>query len=152
MQLTSPAFKNGDRIPSKYTCDGSNVNPELNISDVPLNARCLVLLMEDPDVPETVRKERMWDHWVIFNVPPRTSRIPENSQPSGIPGKNTDGNLNYQGPCPPDCEHRYFIKLYALDQELPLLKGSSKKEVEAAMQGHILAEAQLMGRYERNQR
>jgi|SRR5579862_4971164 len=149
MQLTSAAFKNKEKIPSKYTCDGSNVNPELSISHVPPSAQCLVLIMDDPDVPPTVRADKMWDHWVVFNIPPQTTHIAENSQPPGVPGRNTGGKLNYQGPCPPDREHRYFFKLYALDTLLSLPQGASKKEVEAAMKGHILAQTELMGRYER---
>src|SRR5690242_6033871 len=129
MKLTSPAFKNTDKIPSKYTCDGSDVNPELFISHVPSRAQSLVLIMDDPDVPSSVRTDNMWDHWVVFNIPPQTTHIPENSQPLGVPGRNTEGKLNYQGPCPPDREHRYFIKLYALDIMLSLPQGASKKEV-----------------------
>ena len=108
-----------------------------------------MLILDDPDVPESVRKERMWDHWVVFNMPPETTHIEENSQPPGIPGKNTGGGLNYQGPCPPDREHRYFFKLYALDTELSLPKGATKAEVEKAMQSHILNQTELMGRYKR---
>jgi len=151
MTLTSPAFKEGGKIPSKYTCEGENVSPELNISGVPHNAKTLVLIMDDPDVPEFIRKEKMYDHWVVFNIPPSTTRIPENSQPHGTPGKNTAGGLNYVGPCPPDREHRYFFKLFALDCDLVSLpKGASKKDVEQAMQGHIIAKAQLLGLYEKH--
>ena len=147
MQLTSTAFVEGGKIPPKFTCEGESVNPALQINEVPSNAKCLVLIMDDPDVPEFVRKDQMWDHWVVFNIPPSTTTIAENSQPLGIPGKNTSGGLTYQGPCPPDREHRYFFKLYALDKELTLLRGATKCEVEQAMQGHIIAQAQLMGRY-----
>lgn len=149
MQLASSAFKNKDKIPSKYTCDGKNVSPELTITGVPPDAESLVLIMDDPDVPESVRKDRMWDHWVVFNIPPGTTHIPENSQPPGIPGRNTGGSLHYQGPCPPDREHRYFFKLFALDTMLPLEKGATKSQVEEAMEGHVLAHTELMGRYER---
>ena len=150
MQLTSSAFKQGEEIPALYTCDGRNINPELLISHVPLEAESLVLIMDDPDVPASVRKECMWDHWVVFNIPPHTRQIPENTQPLGLPGKNTAGGLSYQGPCPPDREHRYFFKLYALDIQLSLPKGATKQEVEHAMRGHILAQTELMGRYNRN--
>jgi Raf kinase inhibitor-like YbhB/YbcL family protein len=148
MKLTSPAFKEGGKIPSKYTCQGENINPELQISGVPSGAKSLALIMYDPDVPEFIRKDKMWDHWVVFNIPPSTTDIPENTQPSGTPGKNTSGKLTYQGPCPPDREHRYFITLYALDTELKLPQGASKKDVENAIQGHIIAQTQLMGKYE----
>lgn len=150
LTLTSPAFTEGGKIPSKYTCEGQNVNPELNISGVPENAKSLVLIMDDPDVPEFVRKDKMFDHWVVFNIPPSTTRIPENSEPKGTSGKNTEGGLSYTGPCPPDREHRYYFKLYALNCDLlSLPKGASKKDVEQAMQGHVIAKAQLMGRYEK---
>jgi hypothetical protein len=138
------------KIPSKHTCDAQDISPELHISDVPSPAKSLVLIMDDPDVPVSVRKDQMWDHWVVFNIPPHTTHIPENTQPPGTPGKNTDGGLNYQGPCPPDREHRYFFKLYALDTPLDLPAGSTKKQVEDAMRGHILAHTELMGLYERH--
>jgi Raf kinase inhibitor-like YbhB/YbcL family protein len=152
MKLTSPAFTEGGKIPSKYTCEGENINPELQISGIPANTKTLVLIMDDPDVPEFVRKEKMWDHWVVFNIPTSTTKISEHSQPPGVPGKNTSGGLIYEGPCPPDREHRYFFKLYALDCELSLSKGSSKHDVENAIKGHILAQTQLMGRYEKHKK
>lgn len=147
LELTSPSFKHGGKIPRKFTCDADNVSPELNISGVPPFADSLVLIMDDPDVPAAVRADQMWDHWVVFNIPPRTSRIPENSQPQGIPGKNTGGDLSYQGPCPPDREHRYFFRLYALNTKLSLRPGATKSEVLKAMEGHIMAETELMGTY-----
>lgn len=149
MQLTSPAFQEGANIPAKFTCEGDNINPELNLSGSPFYAASLVLIVEDPDVPESVRRDRMWDHWIVFNIPPRTTRIPQNSQPLGTPGMNTEGDLNYQGPCPPDRRHRYFFKMYALDVQLSLPRGANKAEVQQAMEGHILDQAQLMGYYEK---
>lgn len=149
MRLTSPAFKEGGIIPSLYTCEGKNVNPQLDISGVPPNAKSLVLLNDDPDVPKTLRPDGMYDHWVIFNMPPNTHKIAEHSTPPGIQGKNTGGQNNYTGPCPPDREHRYFFKLYALDAMLDLPAGATKKEVEKAMHGHIIAQTELMGRYEK---
>jgi len=149
MHLSSPAFKEGGIIPSVYTCEGKNINPALEISDVPHDAKSLVLIMDDPDVPAHVRPERMYDHWIVFNIMPSTRKIKENSVPQGIQGKNTGGKNQYTGPCPPDREHRYFFKLYALGKMLDLHVGASKHEVEIAMQGHILAECQLMGRYEK---
>lgn len=112
-------------------------------------AKSLVLIMDDPDVPSWVREDQMYDHWVLFNIAPTTIDFVENRPPLGIHGKNTSGENSYFGPCPPDREHRYFFKLYALDTMLALPGGVSKKEVEKAMQGHILAECQLMGRYEK---
>ena len=152
MKLSSPAFTEGGKIPSKYTCEGENINPELNISGIPAHTKSLVLIIDDPDVPEFVRKDKMYDHWVVFNIPAVTTKILEDSQPQGTPGKNTSGGLNYTGPCPPDREHRYFFKLYALDSELSLPKGSSKHDVENAIKGHILAQTQLMGRYEKHKK
>ncbi len=153
MTLTSPAFIEGGKIPPKYTCEGQNINPALHISGVPPNAKTLVLIMDDPDVPEYVRKEKMYDHWIVFNIPTSTTDIAENSQPQGTPGRNTNGSLIYVGPCPPDREHRYFFKLYALNSDLlNLPKGATKKDVEQAMEDHIITKAQLMGLYEKQKK
>lgn len=149
MKLTSSAFVQGGKIPSEYTCDGVNVNPPLEISGVPPLAKSLVLIMDDPDVPEFVRKDRMWVHWVVFNMPPNLKSLPEATPTPGMHGKRTGDKLIYQGPCPPDREHRYFFKLYALDIILPLKEGATKAEIEKAMVGHILAQTELMGRYVR---
>lgn len=149
MELTSSAFPEGGNIPSIYTCDGKDINPPLEIKNVPSKARALVLILDDPDVPSFVRKDNMWVHWVIYNMPPDTRQIKENSTPPGVQGKGTGGEAKYQGPCPPDREHRYFFKLYALDKPLSLKPGATKAEVEAAMKEHILEKAQLIGRYVR---
>ncbi len=149
MKLTSPVFREGEIIPSLYTCEGKNINPPLEISHVPANAKSLVLIIDDPDVPKNLRPDGVYDHWVVIDMPPHTKKIPEHSKPPGVEGKNTGGKNGYTGPCPPDREHRYFFKLYALDKQLQLPPGHTKKEVEKAMQGHILAECQLMGRYEK---
>jgi hypothetical protein len=120
---------------------------------VPRNAKSLVLILDDPDVPPEVRKEKMYDHWVIFNIPATTTKIEANSKPCGIEGQNTSGKLGYTGPCPPQqfapTKHRYHFKLYALDEILRLPSGATKKQVEEAMFGHILAEAKLIGTYEK---
>lgn len=150
MKLTSSAFEHGARIPSQYTCDGPNINPPLKISDVPSGARSLVLIMDDPDVPKKLRQDGMWDHWIVYNIPPETREVPEGKEPKGTHGTGTGGNLDYYGPCPPDREHRYFFKLYALDTILDLKPKASKKMVEHAMAGHVLAAAELMGKYERS--
>ena len=149
MKITSPAFKEGGIIPSLYTCEGKNINPALEFANIPPEAKSLVLINDDPDVPKTLRPDGMYDHWVIFNIPPSTHKIAEHSTPPGIQGKSTNGKNQYVGPCPPDREHRYFFKLYALDKLLDLLPGATKKEVESAMHGHIVAQCQLMGRYEK---
>lgn len=148
MRLTSGAFEQGQSIPSKYTCDGQNINPPLVISGVPSSAKSLALIMDDPDVPAAAGV-KVWDHWVVFNMSPALTSIGENEQPPGVRGKGTRGSLSYGGPCPPDREHRYFFKLYALDTSLDLAEGATKSEVERAMQGHIIEQAELMGRYVR---
>ncbi len=149
MKITSRAFSEGSIIPSKYTCEGENVTPPLSFQAVPATAKSLVLLMDDPDVPLSVRPDRMYDHWVVYNIPPTIQAFAENTRPPGIQGKNTSGQSRYTGPCPPDREHRYFFKLYALDTLLDLPAGATKKQVEQAMQGHVLETAQLMCRYEK---
>lgn len=149
MKLTSPAFEHGGKIPSKYTCDGENINPPLAISDVPPGAGSLVLIMDDPDVPKHLRADGMWDHWVVFNIPATIRDIGEGEEPEGTHGVGTGGNANYFGPCPPDREHRYFFKLYALDTELDLPEKATKGQVEKAMEGHVIEKTELMGRYER---
>lgn len=147
MELTSDAFENNGMIPEKYTCDGENTNPSLQISDVPEEAKSLVLIMDDPDAVKPAGK--VWDHWIVFNIPPITTEIPEEKEPEGIHGKGTAGNLNYHGPCPPDAEHTYVFKIYALDTELDLKEGATKEEVEGLIEGHVIESAQLLGRYER---
>ncbi len=149
MKISSPAFQHNGSIPSKYTCDGQNTNPTLDFADIPAGAKSLVLLMDDPDVPKSIRPDGMWDHWVVWNMPPTTVSITEGETPTGAVGKNTGGSQLYGGPCPPDREHRYFFKLYALDALLDLPEGSSKAVVEKAMKGHVLAQAELVGRYNR---
>lgn len=149
MQLTSPAFREGGIIPSIYTCEGKNISPPLQIDQVPPGTMSLVLIMDDPDVPAFVRADQMYDHWIVFNLSPDLRVLEENQIPPGVQGKSTNGKNQYVGPCPPDREHRYFFKLYALDQSLPLSSGATKKEVEKAMQNHILAQCHLMGRYEK---
>jgi Raf kinase inhibitor-like YbhB/YbcL family protein len=144
MKLTSPAFAHGGHLPARYTCDAENTNPPLLIEDVPQATSSLVLIMEDPDAPRGT-----WDHWLVFNIPPHIRDIPEDTEPPGIHGLGTSGNEKYHGPCPPDREHRYFFKLFALDAELALPPRSVKTRVLQAMEGHIIDHAELMGRYER---
>ena len=144
MKLTSPAFTNNSQIPSEYTCDGADLSPPLSISEVPSNTKSLVLIMDDPDAPVGT-----WDHWVAFNIPPSTKQIAKGTEPEDIGGKNSWGRTGYGGPCPPSGTHRYFFKLYALDAVLNLPESSTKKDLERAMQGHIIEQAQLMGTYKR---
>lgn len=147
MKLTSPAFENNQTIPARYTCQGKNINPPLSISGIPAKAKSLALIMDDPDAVNVAGK--VWDHWVVFNIPVSEVDIPEGKEPSGVHGKGTAQNLNYAGPCPPDREHRYYFKVFALDTVLNLPTGSMRKEVEAAMKGHVLASGELMGRYKK---
>lgn len=148
MKIISKAFENNTLMNKKYTCNGENINPPLEFIDVPENTKSLVLIMDDPDVPTQIREDGMWNHWVKFNIPADTKFIEENSEPEGISGIGTKGNLNYHGPCPPDKEHRYFFKLYALDKELDLKEGVTKEKVENAMENNILEKAELIGLYE----
>ncbi len=149
MQISSSAFSHNGIIPSLYTCEGKNINPPLQFTAAPSTTISLVLLMDDPDVPKSLRPDGMYDHWVLFNIPPDITSIEENSIPSGTQGKNTAGENCYIGPCPPDRQHRYFFKLYALDTLLDLHAGATKAEVEKAMHGHIIAFAELIGLYEK---
>ena len=153
LSLTSSEFKEGESIPSRYTCDDKrDLNPPLSISGVPGGAKSLTLIMDDPDVPKALKPDGMFDHWVLFNIPPATSGIPADSS-AGTPGSNSAGAHAYTGPCPPPeyqpNEHRYVFKLYALDAMLDLPAGAAKAQVEQAMKGHILEETQLVGRYKR---
>ncbi len=147
MKLNSSVFENYGNIPSKYTCDGENINPPLEISEVPVGTKSFVLIMDDPDAVKPAGK--VWDHWIVFNIPSSETVIKEGEEPSGVHGSGTGGNSDYYGPCPPDGEHRYFFKVYALDIDLDLSAGATKPEVEAAMADHILAKAELVGLYKR---
>lgn len=143
MKLTSPEFENNKYIPSKFTCEGQDVNPALEIRDVPSGAQELALIVDDPDAPMGT-----WVHWVVYNIPV-ISRIDENSAP-GKQGVNNAGQIKYHGPCPPQGTHRYFFKIYALDKKLELKEGVSKGALEKAMQGHILDKQELVGLYKKN--
>lgn len=149
MKLISNAFSHEERIPRKYTCDGENINPELSFIDVPPNTKSLAIIMDDPDVPKHVRADGIWDHWIVFNIPPTITHIDEGTEPQGMHGIGTGNNTHYYGPCPPDREHRYFFNLYALDAMLSLPEKSTKAALLKAMQDHILAKAILIGLYER---
>jgi len=152
MTITSTAFKQEGSIPPQYTCDGDNVNPPLAFSNFPETTKSFALIMDDPDVPKTSRPDGNWDHWLMWNIPATTESIPENTIPEGaVVGMNTGGKMAYAGPCPPDREHRYFLKVYALDTLLELDPSSATKaDIESAMDGHILDQSTLMGRYNRS--
>jgi Raf kinase inhibitor-like YbhB/YbcL family protein len=143
--ITSTAFKEGDKIPRQYTCDDQNVSLPLAWTNVPTGTVSLALIMDDPDAPSGT-----WVHWVLFNLPADTTGLGQGKNGGGTEGKNDFNKLGYGGPCPPrGSTHRYFIKLYALDAQLELKGGTSKAQVEKAMQGHILGQGQLMGKYSR---
>jgi hypothetical protein len=150
LQITSTAFSEGGMIPKPYTCDGTDVSPALSWTGVPEDTKSLALICDDPDAPVGT-----WVHWVLFNIPTAEKGIPpevatEATLPNGAKhGTNDFRKLGYGGPCPPGGTHRYFFKLYALDTVLSLGSGATKAQIEEAMQGHILAEAQLMGKYKR---
>lgn len=140
MKLTSSAFRYNEKIPDKYTCKGENVNPSLSIKEIPEKAENLVLIMDDPDAPKG-----LWVHWVVWNIPV-ISKIDEDNVPEGsVQGLNDFNKHEYGGPCPPSGIHRYFFKIYALDSKLDLDRNSRKQNVEKAIQGHVLAEAELIG-------
>lgn len=149
MKIISSVFSHQGSIPSKFTCDGENINPPLEFLDIPVEAKSIVLIMDDPDVPTSIRPDGNWDHWLVWNISPDTKMIPENSSPPGIVGLNTGGQRAYGGPCPPDREHRYFFKLYALDVLLDFDKDPTKSEIEQAMGGHVLEKTELIGKYNR---
>ena len=138
--VTSPVFYNNNMIPRKYTCDGDNVNPPLYVREVPKETKSLALIVDDPDAPSGT-----WEHWNVWNIPP-TKRIEENSVP-GVEGTNDFGKHAYGGPCPPSGTHRYFFKVYALDNMLSLQVHSKKKDIEEAMKDHVLAKGELVGVY-----
>ena len=144
-RISSAAFKPGGPIPSKYTCDGPNVNPPLAFEGVPANAQSLALIMDDPDAPGGT-----WVHWVAWSIQPDTKAIRENSvPPEATQGVNDFRNTGYGGPCPPSGTHRYFFKLYALNTSLDLGPDTTKAGLEAAMEGHILDKAEMIGLYRR---
>lgn len=143
MQLTSDAFNDQARIPTKYTCDGDNVSPPLRIDGIPDGTAALALVVDDPDAPSGT-----WDHWIAYDIPV-VSSIPEDVGELGTPGINSWGTTGYGGPCPPSGTHRYFFTVYALDAELGLPAGSDKAALLDALDGNTVAEATLLGRYSR---
>ena len=142
LEVTSPMFKHNGSIPAKYTCDGENINPPLNIRGLPEGTRSLVLIVDDPDAPMGT-----WDHWVVWNISPR-EKIEENTVP-GTEGLNDFRKHSYGGPSPPSGTHRYFFKVYALDTVLELSPNSRKRDIERAIAGHTLAKGEIIGLYRR---
>jgi len=142
MTIASSAFQQSGNIPSKFTCDGSNASPPLQISGVPSEAKSLVLIADDPDAPNG-----LFTHWLVWNIPSRTNSIAEGSAPKGVHGTNDFGKSGYGGPCPPSGTHRYYFRVFALDRELALPSGAKRSQLEAAMKGHVIAKGELVGRY-----
>jgi len=144
--IISPAFKNMEYLPPKFTRDGSGINPELIFKNIPAAAKSLALIMDDPDAPYGT-----FDHWILFNIPPKTKEIKEGIVPAGaIKGKNSAGTLLYISPSPPPGKaHRYVFNLYALDSLLSLREGADKAQIEKAMAGHIISQASMIGLYKR---
>jgi hypothetical protein len=150
MKLSSAAFEHGNAIPSRFTCEGENISPELSWNDVPAETNSFVLIVHDPDAP----REGGFTHWVLYNIPGDTDRIGENISKSssivpglGTQGRNDSGKIGYTGPCPPSGNHRYFFRLYAVRSDLGLQPGATHAEVLSAMRDKIIAEAEIMGTY-----
>jgi len=149
-QLTTTAFRDGSSIPKKFTCDGPDVSPALSWGDPPAGTKSLAIICDDPDAPGGT-----WVHWVLYDLPADTRKLPEGIakdhqlKNGGLQGRNDFGKIGYNGPCPPrGSEHRYFFKIYALDSKTGLKAGAAKSELERAMNKHVLAQAQFVGRYQ----
>lgn len=152
--LNSDVFNEGGVIPLKYTCEGDDVAPPLEWDGVPENAESLVLIVDDPDAPDPAAPKITWVHWVVYNLPPDVRGLPEGATAEILPAGTQQGlndwqKIGYGGPCPPIGRHRYFFKLYALDTRLEKLDSPTKAEVEAAMHGSIIAQAELVGTYKK---
>jgi len=156
LTLSSPAFSPGGAIPRKYTCEGADISPPLAWQGVPAGTKSFVLIVDDPDAPDPEAPRMVWVHWVLYNIPPETADLPEDVGAGGLPGGtligfNDNGRAGYNGPCPPIGRHRYFHKLYALDLVLEVLQQPTNTQLMAAMEGHVLAEAELIGTYQKGQ-
>jgi hypothetical protein len=154
MQIASSAFAEGQPIPRKHTCEDADTSPPLAWSAVPEGAKSLVLIVDDPDAPDPAAPRMTWVHWLLYNLPPTSTGLPEGVARGGLPAGTLEGlndwrRTGYGGPCPPIGRHRYFFKLYALDRALPDLNRPTKPILEKAMQGHVLAEAVLVGTYQK---
>ena len=143
LTVKSPAFQPNNQIPKKYSCDGEQINPPLTVEGVPKESKSLALIVDDPDAPHGT-----FDHWVVWDIPPSTTKIAEHSIP-GTEGLNGARQKGFMGPCPPSGTHRYFFKVYALNTELKLGAKTTKRELEKAMENHILAKGELIGLYKR---
>lgn len=152
LSITSDAFEAGGEIPQKNTCEGDDLSPPLAIGGVPEGTRSLALIVDDPDAPDPAAPKRVWVHWVLYDLPPDAAPLPEGAAdppPGARAGTNDWGRTGYGGPCPPIGRHRYFFKLYALDTALGDLKAPTKAKLLEAMEGHVVARAELMGTYQK---
>ena len=152
--LSSPVFAHNGPIPKLYTCQGKDISPALTWSGLPNGTRSLALIVDDPDAPDPAAPNRVWVHWVVYNIPPAATGLPEAVSATALPagtrqGKNDWDRTGYGGPCPPIGRHRYFHKLYALDVVLPDLKQPTKAQLLEAMKGHVLGEAEIVGTYQK---
>jgi Raf kinase inhibitor-like YbhB/YbcL family protein len=152
--LTSPAFAANGSIPAKYTCEGADISPPLEWSGAPSGTKSFALIMDDPDAPDPAKPQRVYVHWVVYNIPAGTTKLAENAAKSGLPsgamqGSNDWGKQTYGGPCPPIGRHRYFFKLYALNTEMKGLGNPNKAQFEKAMQGYIVGTTELIGTYQK---
>lgn len=147
LTISSPAFSSDELIPAHFTCDGENISPELVFANIPKGTQSLALTMEDPDT-QRLGLGGVWDHWVVWDMPPTILGLGEGADPSGILGSNTAGKVGYMGPCPPEGrEHHYVFTLYALDSMVGLYAGATKKELLNKISGHVIEQVQLVGRY-----
>ena len=152
MRLTSPAFHDQGNIPRHYTCEGADISPALAIAAVPAGTQCLALIVDDPDAPDPAAPKMTWVHWVLYDLPPDTESLAEgvvSSSVYALDGLNDWKQTGYRGPCPPIGRHRYFFKLYALDRPLGDLQRPTSAQLQRAISGHVVAEATLMGTYEK---
>lgn len=154
IKITSTAFQPGGSIPSKYTCEDRDLSPPLAWSGAPPGTKTFALIVDDPDAPDPAKPQRVYVHWVVYNLPAATIALAENASKKGLPkgavqGKNDWGKAEYGGPCPPIGRHRYFFKFYALDTELAGLSSPAKGDLERAMKGHVLDSGELIGTYQK---
>ncbi|HKW80300.1 MAG TPA: YbhB/YbcL family Raf kinase inhibitor-like protein [Casimicrobiaceae bacterium] len=154
LSITSPAFADQGEIPTQFTCQGKDISPALAWTGIPAGTRSIALIVDDPDAPDPAAPKMTWVHWVLYDIPPSSSGLPEAVQPGALPAGTREGTndwkrTGYGGPCPPIGRHRYFFKLYALDAPLPELKRPDKAALEKAMRGHVLAQGTLLGTYQK---
>lgn len=154
LKLSSSAFSTGGNIPVEHTCEGADLSPPLSWSGIPAGTKSLALIVDDPDAPDPAAPRMTWVHWLLYNLPPAAAGLPEGVAPAALPAGTREGlndwkRTGYGGPCPPIGRHRYFHKLYALDTLLPDLERPTKVLLEKALQGHVLAQAELIGTYQK---